>query len=57
MASGQKGSAGFSPVRLTPGIAFARLYHGHDERITLDGFGWGLETLYEVVRRFCAASA
>ena len=47
---------GFSPVKLPPGIAFARLYHGHDERVPVEGFGWGVETLYEVVRRFCASA-
>ncbi len=46
---------GFSPVRLGPELNFTRMYHGHDERIPVDGFRWGLETLWEVVRDFCAA--
>lgn len=46
---------GFSPVRLGPDLNFTRMYHGHDERIPIDGFKWGLRTLYEVVARFAAA--
>jgi acetylornithine deacetylase/succinyl-diaminopimelate desuccinylase-like protein len=48
---------GFSPVRLSPEFDFARMYHGHDERIPIDGFGWGLRVLYEVVESFCGANA
>lgn len=44
---------GFSPVRLGPELNFTRMYHGHDERIPVDGFRWGLRTLWEVVSRFC----
>lgn len=47
---------GFSPVRLGPELNFTRMYHGHDERIPVDGFTWGLRTLWEVVRDFAAAS-
>lgn len=45
---------GFTPIRLPPDLAFASLYHGHDERIPVEGFRWGLETFWEVVRRYCA---
>lgn len=44
---------GFSPVKLGPELNFTRMYHGHDERIPVDGFRWGLRTLWEVVSRFC----
>lgn len=44
---------GFSPVRLGPEIAFGSMYHGHDERIPIDGFLWGMRVLYELVRDFC----
>ncbi|MFK7989741.1 MAG: M20/M25/M40 family metallo-hydrolase [Sandaracinaceae bacterium] len=44
---------GFSPVKLSPDINFTQMYHGHNERIPIDGFKWGLRTLFEVVRRFC----
>ncbi|HEY8430113.1 MAG TPA: M20/M25/M40 family metallo-hydrolase [Sandaracinaceae bacterium] len=46
---------GFSPVRLGPELNFTRMYHGHDERIPVDGFTWGLRTLWEVVSEFVAA--
>ncbi|MCZ7686709.1 MAG: M20/M25/M40 family metallo-hydrolase [Sandaracinaceae bacterium] len=46
---------GFSPVRLGPELNFTRMYHGHDERIPVDGFTWGLRTLWDVVRDFAAA--
>lgn len=47
---------GFSPVRLPPGMNFSSMYHGHDERIPIDGFAWGLRVLYELVRDFCSNS-
>ncbi|MBI4951458.1 MAG: M20/M25/M40 family metallo-hydrolase [Myxococcales bacterium] len=46
---------GFSPVRLGPELNFTAMYHGHDERIPVDGYLWGQRVLYEVVRDFCAA--
>ena len=46
---------GFSPLRLPPDLPFARLYHGHDERVPVEGFAWGTRVLYEVVRLFCGA--
>ncbi len=46
---------GFAPVKLPPELNFTRMYHGHDERIPIDGFHWGLRVLYDVVREFCAA--
>jgi acetylornithine deacetylase/succinyl-diaminopimelate desuccinylase-like protein len=46
---------GFSPVRLGPDLNFSRMYHGHDERIPISGFLWGVRVLYELVRDFCAA--
>jgi acetylornithine deacetylase/succinyl-diaminopimelate desuccinylase-like protein len=45
---------GFSPVLLEPDLPFSRMYHGHDERIPVDGFAWGLRVLYDVVHTFCA---
>jgi acetylornithine deacetylase/succinyl-diaminopimelate desuccinylase-like protein len=45
---------GFSPVQLGPELSFSRMYHGHDERIPVAGFSWGLRVLYELVRDFCA---
>lgn len=42
---------GFAPVRLPPHMRFADMFHGHDERIPVDGLAWGTETLMKVVRR------
>jgi acetylornithine deacetylase/succinyl-diaminopimelate desuccinylase-like protein len=42
---------GFAPVRLPPEIRFADMFHGHNERIPVDGLAWGTETLMAVVRR------
>ncbi|HQY63421.1 MAG: M20/M25/M40 family metallo-hydrolase [Myxococcales bacterium] len=47
---------GFAPVKFDPTheISFQKMYHGHDERVPVDGLAWGLEVLYETVRDFCA---
>jgi acetylornithine deacetylase/succinyl-diaminopimelate desuccinylase-like protein len=45
---------GFSPVKLPQGMRFADMFHGNDERIPVEGLGWGTNVLYDVVRRFCA---
>ena len=45
---------GFSPVQLRADMNFTRMYHGHDERIPLEGFLWGQRVLFELVRDFCA---
>jgi acetylornithine deacetylase/succinyl-diaminopimelate desuccinylase-like protein len=44
---------GFSPLRLGPDEPFLELFHGDDERVSLDALRWGLPVLYEVVRRYC----
>jgi acetylornithine deacetylase/succinyl-diaminopimelate desuccinylase-like protein len=46
---------GFSPTFFPdePRVAFADLYHGHDERIPVDGFHQGCVVLADVVKRFC----
>lgn len=45
---------GFAPVWLPPDLPFAPMFHGHDERIPVHGFRWGLATLLELVRRAAA---
>ncbi len=42
---------GFAPVKLPPELRFADMFHGHNERIPVDGLAWGTQTLMEVVRR------
>jgi acetylornithine deacetylase/succinyl-diaminopimelate desuccinylase-like protein len=49
-------SYGFMPLRFPDdGVKFADLFHGHDERIPVEGLKWGVELLYEVVRDFACA--
>ncbi|HWV39144.1 MAG TPA: M20/M25/M40 family metallo-hydrolase [Vulgatibacter sp.] len=45
---------GFAPVGLPPGVPFADLFHGRDERIPVEGFRFGLRLLFDAVRSFCA---
>jgi len=46
-------SYGFSPLKLEPGEPFGELIHGHDERVSVNALGFGVQVLYEVVRDFC----
>ncbi|MCB1236205.1 MAG: M20/M25/M40 family metallo-hydrolase [Verrucomicrobiae bacterium] len=46
---------GFYPLQLPEDLNFAALFHGDDERIPLDGFRWGLETLLDLVVDFAGA--
>jgi acetylornithine deacetylase/succinyl-diaminopimelate desuccinylase-like protein len=46
---------GFSPVLLDDTVNFSRMYHGHDERIPVSGFAWGLKVMFDLVREFCRA--
>jgi acetylornithine deacetylase/succinyl-diaminopimelate desuccinylase-like protein len=43
---------GFSPLLLPPGVDFAAMFHGIDERVPVDGLRFGVR----VLRRFLAAS-
>lgn len=47
---------GFSPVKFDPTheVNFAKMYHGHDERVPIEGLKWGLRVLYEAVSGFCS---
>ena len=50
---------GMSGLVMSPipddGTKFSDLFHGHDERIPVDGLAWGVEVLYDAVRRFATA--
>lgn len=46
-------SYGFSPLRIDPDESYLGRYHGVDERVSVDGLGWGLPVLYDAVRTFC----
>lgn len=45
---------GFSPVKMPKDLRFADLFHGHNERVPVDGLAWGTELLFDVVRRFAS---
>ena len=47
---------GFSPVRFDAkdDVQFGDLYHGVNERISVDGFKWGARVLHDLVKSFCA---
>ena len=40
---------GFGPVRIAEDFPVENLVHGHDERIPVDGYVWGLQVLYDIV--------
>ncbi len=48
---------GFAPMKLPQGLRFIDLFHGHDERIPVDGLKWGAEVLAEVVTSFAQSSS
>ncbi len=47
---------GFSPVKMPKGLSYTSLYHGHNERIPIEGFAWGLRLLVDLVGEFCQPS-
>ncbi len=42
---------GFSPLKLPEDVSFRSLFHGHDERIPIEGFRFGLKVLFEFVAK------
>jgi len=44
---------GFSPLRPAADDPYLELWHGVDERVSVEALRWGLPVLYDVVRRFC----
>jgi acetylornithine deacetylase/succinyl-diaminopimelate desuccinylase-like protein len=46
---------GFFPIRFPEDAPpFTELFHGHDERIPVDGLKWGVKVLYDFVVRFAS---
>ncbi|MBM4354670.1 MAG: M20/M25/M40 family metallo-hydrolase [Deltaproteobacteria bacterium] len=43
---------GFTPVLMPPSLDYVSLFHAPDERCPVQGFRWGVRTLFEVVRGF-----
>ncbi len=51
-------SYGFMPVRFPDdGTRFADLFHGNDERIPVEGLQWGVNVLYDVVKKWITNDA
>jgi len=50
---------GFAPVRFDPthDVNFSAMYHGHDERVPVDGIRWGLRVLFEAITGFARPDA
>jgi acetylornithine deacetylase/succinyl-diaminopimelate desuccinylase-like protein len=47
---------GFTPIKMPPDISFPQLFHGHNERIPVEGFRWGVDVFIKTVREFATAS-
>ncbi len=45
---------GFTPIKLAEDMSFPQLYHGHNERIPVEGFKWGLDVFMNTVKEFCS---
>ncbi len=43
---------GFMPMKLPPDLIFSDLYHGHNERIPVDSFLWGVRVFDDLVREW-----
>ena len=46
-------SYGFAPMKLPAGFDFFGTFHAHDERAPVEGLGWGVQVLWEVVKEYC----
>jgi acetylornithine deacetylase/succinyl-diaminopimelate desuccinylase-like protein len=42
---------GFAPLKLPEGMSFTSMFHGHDERVPVDGYRWGVRTYVDAVAR------
>jgi len=47
-------SYGFAPMKMPPGFNLSELFHSHDERAPVEGLGWGVQVLYDVVAEYCS---
>lgn len=44
---------GFTPLKLPPGFIANELFHAHNERVPVEGLGWGLRVLYDAITDYC----
>jgi acetylornithine deacetylase/succinyl-diaminopimelate desuccinylase-like protein len=42
---------GFMPLKLPDGMSFQTMFHGHDERVPVDGYRWGVRAYVDAVGR------
>ncbi len=47
---------GFYPLQLPPGMSFMTMFHGHDERVPVDGYRWGVRVYLDAVGRLAFAA-
>jgi acetylornithine deacetylase/succinyl-diaminopimelate desuccinylase-like protein len=45
---------GFAPLQLPGDMRLMEMFHAHDERAPVEGLGWGVRVLYDVVKRYCS---
>jgi acetylornithine deacetylase/succinyl-diaminopimelate desuccinylase-like protein len=45
---------GFSPLMLPEGVKFSQMFHGHNERVPVDGVRWGVRVLADLVTQLAA---
>ena len=43
---------GFVPMKLKPGEMFSKLFHGHNERISVDSLLFGVKVLFDIIKDF-----
>ena len=48
---------GFYPLQIPEGVVFSKLFHGVDERIPVEGFRFGIETLFDLVEGFVGTNS
>ncbi len=46
---------GFTPLKLAPQDDFSLLYHGHNERVPVEGFLWGYRIFSDLIKEFCCS--
>lgn len=44
---------GFGPLQVPEEFPAEQLVHGHDERIPIEGYVWGLQVMHDIVLEFC----
>ncbi|RME81884.1 MAG: M20/M25/M40 family metallo-hydrolase [Planctomycetota bacterium] len=48
---------GFFPLKLPSGFRFGELFHGHNERIPISSFQWGLKVFIEALQKILSPSS